>query len=191
MRVISGSYKGRKLKALDGKRVRPTSDKVKEAIFSIAAPYMGDGIFLDLCSGSGAIAIEALSRSEMKAVLIDDSRDSMKIARENLQLCGALDRAKLVNRSLPNALDSLLKEGIMAEIIFLDPPYDKKELYTCTIEGVLMLDLLDKQGIMIIEHNSGLSLLDKYCYEDRCLNKIKERKYGATLLSIFRLETSI
>ena len=89
MRVISGSWKGRRLQAPAGDSVRPTTDRVKEAMFSILGSDIRDCQFLDLCCGTGGLGIEALSRGASSVIFVDSSRPTLAMVRENLDLCGA------------------------------------------------------------------------------------------------------
>ena len=98
MRVIAGEYKGRKLKTLDGLNVRPTSDKLRETVFNIINQRAQDTRFLDLCAGSGAIGIEALSRGATEVTFVEQSRRAHQIISDNLRTCGIENGVHVVNR---------------------------------------------------------------------------------------------
>ena len=98
MRIIAGQYKGRRLKTLDGLHVRPTSDRLRETVFNILAPRLDGARFLDLCAGSGAIGIEALSRGAGEVTFIENNRRAAQLISENLQHCGIVSGVRVINR---------------------------------------------------------------------------------------------
>jgi len=121
MRVISGTARGRRLVAPRGSRTRPTSDRVREAVFSSLQPRVPDAVVLDLFAGSGAMAIEALSRGAASAVLVEDDRAALVTIETNLDVAGVTPRSTVVAASLPGAMARLVGPF---DIAFLDPPYD-------------------------------------------------------------------
>jgi 16S rRNA (guanine966-N2)-methyltransferase len=121
MRVIAGTARGRRLTAPRGSRTRPTSDRVREAVFSSLQPRLPDAAILDLFAGSGAMAIEALSRGAASAVLVEDNRAALAAIDVNLDTAGVGPRATVVAASLPGAMARLVGPF---DIVFLDPPYD-------------------------------------------------------------------
>ena len=127
MRVISGTARGKKLNSLEGLETRPTLDIVKESIFNILQFNIKDTSVLDLFSGSGALAIEALSRGAKEAVLCDNSSKAVQIINKNLEETKLIDKAKVINSDYTEALNKLANENKKFDIIFLDPPY-KSEL---------------------------------------------------------------
>ena len=125
MRVISGTWKGRRLKSPSSDTVRPTTDRVKEAMFNILGPSVRDSLFLDLCCGAGGLGIEALSRGASRAVFVDSSRRSLALAGENLGICGAeARRFELVGADAVTWLGcwNPPQDGT-AWILVADPPY--------------------------------------------------------------------
>ena len=117
MRIIAGSRRGRKLIAPDGDRVRPTEDRVKEALFSILQDRVEGAAFLDLFAGSGQVGLEALSRGAARAVFVDDSPDSLRLVRDNLRLTGFEGSASVVRA---DACDFLRSTGERFHIVFLE-----------------------------------------------------------------------
>lgn len=154
MRVIAGSFKGRKLQTLEGMDVRPTTDKVKEAIFSAVQFDLYEASVLDLFSGSGQMGIEALSRGAQQAVFVDISSRSLNCTRNNIASLGLESRAMCY---LSDGRDFLKTNRKSYHIAFLDPPYGKG-----IIEDVL--PLLEKRvvsgGKVICEHERELTLPD-------------------------------
>lgn len=122
MRVVSGSAKGRPLKAVPGTGTRPTTDKVKEALFSMIGPYFDGGVALDLFAGSGGLGIEALSRGMDKAVFIDMESKSIDVIKENLRKTGLEGQAEVFRNDAGRALKALAKRGALFDAVFLDRP---------------------------------------------------------------------
>lgn len=117
MRVVSGSAKGRPLKAVPGTGTRPTTDKVKEALFSMIGPYFDGGVALDLFAGSGGLGIEALSRGMDKAVFIDMESKSIDVIKENLRKTGLEGQAEVFRNDAGRALKVLAKRGALFDAV--------------------------------------------------------------------------
>ena len=154
MRIISGTAKGRKLKTLAGDDVRPTSDKVKEAVFSAIQFDIEGRRFLDLFTGSGQMGLEALSRGAESATFIDSSAESVRICKENISTLG-FDAASKVIRS--DALSFLNLCGDKFDIAFLDPPYAAGILEKAL---VLLSQKMSDYGTIICEHPPEVILPD-------------------------------
>jgi len=152
MRVISGSARGCKLKAPEGLSTRPTTDRIKETLFNIIAPDIFDCRFLDIFSGSGAIAIEALSRGASEAVLVDNSPKAISIINENLVHTKFDKTAEVIKADVFVALKTLNSQKRKFDIIFLDPPY-ADGLYQGVLEEIKALELLDEDGYIIAEYS--------------------------------------
>lgn len=176
MRVITGTARGKKLKTLDGLDVRPTSDMVKEAIFSIIQFDIPGANVLDLFSGSGQLGIEALSRGASHCVFVDKNRASIDVTKENISSCGFLNKSRILN------LDSLEylnvgKKGI--DIALLDPPYHKGLILDCLNK----IDrILNDNAIVVCEHEAEITLPDTV--GDLLLSKIY--KYGKIALTVYK-----
>lgn len=175
MRVITGSARGRRLIPPQGNDVRPTTDTVKEAVFSIIQFSVEGRRFLDAFAGSGQMGIEALSRGAQSALFLDNSRRSVEIIKKNLELCGLSDRAQVLCRSTPEYLDGAA--GTF-DIIFLDPPYK-----TGLLQGALERAprVLSEGGMVICEHPEDEQLPE----EVGTLCRKKEYKYGKIRISIY------
>jgi len=146
MRVISGTAKGRKLKEPVDNRIRPTSDRVKESVFTIVQFDIEGRQILDLFAGTGQYGIEALSRGAKSAVFIDSSKDSVKLIVDNLKTCGFTDSANVHARDVLRYLESDYK----FDLIFIDPPYDT-QLADEAIQKIVQFDKLNINGIIICE----------------------------------------
>ena len=147
MRVTGGTGRGRRLRVPAGDRVRPTSDKVKQALFNILGGRIAGAVFLDLFAGTGGIGIEALSRGAARAVFVDDARKSLEAVRHNIEQAGFSDRAQVI---AAKAEAFVRKTEDRFDVVFLDPPY------TTEIEPLLELiagtDLLAPDGVIVAEH---------------------------------------
>ncbi|MDF2545726.1 MAG: rsmD [Anaerosolibacter sp.] len=183
LRVIAGKLRGRKIKAPDGMHTRPTTDRVKESIFSMIYPYIIDSTVLDLFAGSGSLGIEALSRGAEKAYFVDNNKQSLSIVKENLINLGLLDQSIVLLAEAMKALKDISLKDQIFDIIFLDPPYMKGFIIPC-IETIKENGLLNIDGIIVIEHN----VEDVLPAEVGDLIKIKDRRYGDTNISIYSRE---
>lgn len=168
MRVITGSARGKKLKTLEGNDVRPTSDKVKEAIFSIIQFDVPGASVLDLFAGSGQLGIEALSRGASHCVFVDNSAKSIAVVKENVNSAGFVKSSRILNM---DSLDYLKTAKSGLDIALLDPPY-KNGLIEKAMP--LLSSKMNDGGIVVCEHESELVLADEYG-EFRVM---KRYKYG-------------
>lgn len=153
MRVIGGAYRGRRLRAPHGELVRPTSDRLRETLFNILAPRIEGSRFLDICAGSGAVGIEALSRGASRVTFIDRSRRACSAIEENLEAIGVSGQSRLINRDAVAALKRLAEEAAQFDIAFFDPPYSSA-IYS-QVTGLLAGGgLLSQDAIVVVEHHS-------------------------------------
>jgi 16S rRNA (guanine966-N2)-methyltransferase len=177
MRITGGTGRGRRLKVPAGSRVRPTSDKVKQALFNIIGDRIEGAAFLDLFAGAGGIGIEALSRGAGQVVFVDDSRESLSIVRSNVENAGFADRARLV---LSKAESFLGKPSGPYDIVFLDPPY--------AMELGPLLVLIAESGIM----KPGGDVIAEHFRKQPSppaagvLTLYREARYGDTVLAFYR-----
>src|SRR5712692_3630976 len=118
MRVIGGEFRSRLLKSLPGLDVRPTPDRLREALFNVLAPRIEGAVFADVYAGTGAVGIEALSRGAARAVFLEQNRSAIRVIRENLRALGLEARAEVRHGGAAAVLP-----GIEANLVFLDPPY--------------------------------------------------------------------
>lgn len=183
MRVISGEARGIKLKPQKGMDTRPTSDKVKESVFNILAPYIEDSKVLDLFSGTGNLGIEAISRGASKAYLIEKNRKCYDVIKENVIKTKFDDRIEILIKDACSALKMFSKNEEKFDIIFMDPPYLKGFIIPC-LEEITELDLLDGDGLIVVEHD----IKDDIPETIGNLVRFKERKYGSTMISFFSKE---
>ncbi len=183
MRVIGGQARGRRLKVPKGRSLRPTSARVKEALFDILPHDLSGAKVLDLFAGTGNVTIEALSRGAAEAILIDSSKESGKAIRENVRRLGLADRTKVWIVPVTHAVKLLARRGETFDIIFLDPPYEQGWVAP-TVKAVAQGGLLRQTGVVIAEHSFREELQSRYGALVLC----DQRRYGGTLLSFFRHE---
>jgi 16S rRNA (guanine966-N2)-methyltransferase len=185
MRVIAGIYKGRRLKTLEGMSLRPTSDRLRETLFNILAPRIEEARFADVCAGSGAIGVEALSRGARHVTFIEKSLKAARVISENLRNCGIRRGYRVINRDAVRALKNLASEQAQFDIIYFDPPYDS-EIYTPVMWLIATHDLLAEDGVVIVEHRRQRPLLPNY---DR-LRPYRQVAQGDSLLTFFGVEAA-
>ncbi|MDE6357362.1 MAG: 16S rRNA (guanine(966)-N(2))-methyltransferase RsmD [Eubacteriales bacterium] len=152
MRVISGTARGLKLKSPEGIITRPTTDRIKESLFNIIAPYIQETIFLDLFSGSGAIGIEALSRGAEKAFFVDSSKKSYELIKQNISSAKFLEKSEIYNIDCLNAIDKFAEKKVCFDIIFMDPPYSQNFVQPI-LNKIKEKNLLKENGIIICEQH--------------------------------------
>ena len=180
MRVITGKARGVVLKAPDGMATRPTTDRVKEALFSIIQFDIPNARVLDLFGGTGQLGIEALSRGAASAVFVDEREDACKLIRENLNRTRLQELARIVRSDYAQYLRRCRERF---DIILLDPPYAEVFLEN-SLKLITEIDILQTNGIIVTERPVGKDLLFDYPGYTRS----KDYKYSSTLLTIFRKE---
>lgn len=174
MRVIAGTARRLLLKAPAGFDTRPTSDKVKETLFNVLAPYIySDTRFLDLYSGSGAIGIEALSRGASNAVFVERSKEAAACINDNLENTHFTDKAQVINSDVLTALHRLEGKGGF-DIIFMDPPYERG-YERPVLEYLVSSDIALDDAVIIVEasNETDFDYLDDLGYEILKFKKYK------------------
>jgi 16S rRNA (guanine966-N2)-methyltransferase len=195
MRIISGTYKGRRLKTVAGLDVRPTSDRLRETLFNILAPNIRECRFLDLCAGSGAIGIEAASRGASEVVFVDKSRLSCAVIEENLAMIGGLETARIIQcdalaavKQLENSLNRQAAGRHSAstqapgkfDIVYLDPPY-VSFIYTDVLKHLASSCIIDEDSLVVVEHRTKTPLQQAYGK----LQNYRKVKQGESSLAFF------
>jgi len=183
VRVIAGEAKGRPLRAVPGMNTRPTTDKVKEAIFSMIGPYFDGGAALDLFAGTGGLGIEALSRGMDKAVFIDSERQSIATVRHNVEAARMSDKAEIYCNTAERALKLLAKREAAFRLVFLDPPYRLKHA------DILMKDMHDRRllesgATIVVEHEAA----HRYPEQIQGFRQLRHALYGETAVTIYEYE---
>lgn len=178
MRVITGSARGRRLETLFGEEVtRPTTESVKEALFSMIQFEIEGKKVLDLFAGSGQLGIEALSRGARHCTFLENNRDAVRVVENNVSHCGFKDNSNIV---FADAVSFLMRKENF-DIAFVDPPYNLGLVDKCL---PLLLKLMSKDGIVVCETSAGEDLPESIdgWYADRV------RRYGKTKLTLYRKE---
>ena len=196
MRVIAGTFRGRRLAVPKGNRlVRPTTDRVKESVFSILRERVVDADFLDLCAGTGSMGIEALSRGAKHVTFLDRDPRCIAIIERNLSVCGLTTepgaRYYLLCRDILKGIVYLHKRAAAFEVIYFDPPYgvglgDNSqgciELYTASLALLAETMLLEIGGTLLVEHAKQTVLPDVV----GSLSRNRQTRYGDTVVSFYQ-----
>lgn len=182
MRIISGSARGKHLATFSGKAIRPTSDRAREALFSILTSRFGslnDLRVLDLYAGSGAMALEAVSRGAKHASCVDKSPQAAKLIESNIATCNLGGRVSLIRGDVLRLTTQLLNAGPF-DLIFIDPPY-AKGLAEATLKLLADQPILAESGIICVETGAAEELADAA----EALTLIDVRRYGAIKFHLF------
>ncbi|HHW3024146.1 16S rRNA (guanine(966)-N(2))-methyltransferase RsmD [Streptococcus pneumoniae] len=177
MKIVSGIYGGRSLKTLEGKTTRPTSDKVRGAIFNMIGPYFEGGRVLDLYAGSGGLSIEAVSRGMSSAVLVERDRKAQTIVAENIQITKEIGKFQLLKMDAERALEQVSGEF---DLVFLDPPYTKEQI-VADIEKMAERELFSEDVMVVCETDKAVELPE----EIACLGIWKEKIYGISKVTVY------
>jgi len=180
IRVISGIYKGKRLKKVRSLLVRPMPDKLKEALFNIIQEEVRGSAFLDGFAGTGSVGIEALSRGAESVVFVDDYYPAIKVIKINLAKCGAEDKARIIYKDFNRAVIQLAKENFKFDLIFLDPPYK-------LLEERNPLKVIKKREILKPEGKIILRRYFKTRFEAKYFNLDREVTIGDDTLAFFGL----
>ncbi|TFE00386.1 16S rRNA (guanine(966)-N(2))-methyltransferase RsmD [Jeotgalibacillus salarius] len=183
MRIISGEKRGIQLQAVPGTGTRPTTDKVKEAIFNMIGPYFEGGTGLDLFAGSGNLGLEALSRGLDRMIFVDKDRKAFQTIKDNIQKCSYEKQTELFRNEAERALKAVAKREIKFECIFLDPPYKNKQL-DMYLAYINEHHLLSDTGVVMCEHDASTIVPEA----SGNLIRAKHEIYGTTGISIYYLQ---
>jgi 16S rRNA (guanine966-N2)-methyltransferase len=180
MRIIGGNFRGRKLIALSGYDIRPTPDRVREAVFNILGPWIRETRVLDLYAGTGALGLESLSRGAKAAVFVDAALSSCEVIQKNIDLCKMAEKATLIHHDIISPFPQCLRTDPF-DLIFMDPPYGKGYVET-TLGKSDFIDLLAPKGIVVVEQSFKESLAKSF----NRLDIYRQKKYSKTLISFFK-----
>ncbi|MDP9054105.1 MAG: 16S rRNA (guanine(966)-N(2))-methyltransferase RsmD [Acidobacteriota bacterium] len=177
MRVIGGEYRSRRLQSMPGMDVRPTPDKIRQALFNILSQEIEGAVFVDAYAGTGAVGIEALSRGARHTVFIEKDRAAAALIRSNLALLKAGNRARVIHGPA-----AIYLGGIEADIVFIDPPYPKEKEYQASLDALAGRP----PGLAVVQHATRFTLEDAY----GPLHRTRVVKYGENALSFYRNPTA-
>jgi 16S rRNA (guanine966-N2)-methyltransferase len=181
MRIIAGVVGGRSIRAPRGLATRPTSDRVREAMFNILGPPDPEARVLDLYAGAGALGLEAISRGAAGAVFVDKDSQAVRCVEENAAELGLTARVRVTRGEAVKALDKLEKAGERFAWVFVDPPYASGE-YPKVLGALGEAALLADDGIVVVEHDRRHAPEDVY----GALACSDTRRYGDTCVSFYR-----
>jgi 16S rRNA (guanine966-N2)-methyltransferase len=182
MRVIGGKLRSRRLKSPGTLRLRPTSDPLRETLFNVLGPEIEDSLFIDLYAGTGAIGIEASSRGAREVIFVESHPSTARLIRENLASL-AIQGAEVIEGDAIAALERIAQRHLVADFIFLDPPYQRTEERLRVLEFLDASHLVAPYGIVIVEHSVKTELPDRL---DR-LELMRLLEQGDAALSFYRL----
>jgi len=180
MRVIGGIARSRHLRTLRGKRIRPTADRVREALFNILGERISGIRFLDLFAGSGSVGIEALSRGAARVVFVEQDPRAIRVLRQNLQSLGWEEKALIYPQHVFQALEIISRQEEKFEVVFADPPYHRRWPQR----------LLEKMGEKILLVSGGWLIIEHHVKENLSSREgewwqIRTERYGDTMLSFY------
>lgn len=181
MRVVAGSRRGIPLKSLPGTNTRPTSDKVKESVFNIIGPYFDGGTAVELFGGSGSLSLEALSRGAEDAYIFEKNAKACSIIQMNAEKCRFTDQLHIHRTDARNAVQTLQRLNVQADLLFIDPPYAEIKFYQLA-QDFAESGLLTEHAIIVCEHEKHLVLADAFGAFEKTKNSI----YGNSAISIYR-----
>ena len=181
MRIVAGEFRSRVIDAVDGNGTRPTTDKIKEAIFSRIGPYFDGGNMLDLFGGSGNMSLEALSRGMENSLLCDVSSKAIMTIQKNCRTLGVQDRCTVWKMDFKRALKKAREEGRCFDLVYLDPPYKYQQIQ-------FILEKLDEYGLVNEEGDVVCESLKEDVFPDQIghLHKVKDVTYGITRITYYR-----
>jgi len=181
MRIIAGTAKGRILKSLRGRALRPTADRVRESLFGVLGRRVAGARFLDLYAGAGTVGLEALSRGAAEATFVESHRPAGRIIEENAQACGFADRSRVIIAPVGRALAILRRQAVRFDLIFADPPYDRGEVGVVLARIGQRLEMLSEGGWLLVQRSRreepGMCPLD--------MVKVRSLRYGETIVDVY------
>lgn len=181
MRVVSGNFRGLKLSAVPGMSTRPTTDKVKEALFNMIGPYFEGGSCLDLYGGSGGLAIEGISRGMDQAVVVDRAYAAIRTIRQNVEKTHHEEAFTIIKADAHRAMKLMQSHQDGFDLVFLDPPYAKQKIQA-DMSQLAQMDLLKQNAMIVAETNQEAQLPDQW----PGFTLQKRQDYGITVIRIYR-----
>lgn len=183
MRIITGSAKGRKIKAPEGMDTRPTADRVKEALFNIISGKIYNSTVLDLFAGTGNLGIEAISRGAEKCTFVEHNKKTFDILKENVYDLGFGQSVEYYNQDAFAAVQKISVLNKKYDIVFLDPPYSMG-LVEKSIQMIYKLDILNDEAIIVSEYDIKDNIPEKI----GSIVKYRQEKYGRTYIALWAKE---
>ena len=182
LRITAGAFRGRTIHTVPGQAVRPSPAMLREALFNIIGPRIAGCRFLDLCAGSGAVGIEALSRGAAHVTFVDSHPAALSVIRRNLEALDTLERATILRRDAAHAPGDLARRGERFDVAFLDPPYDTGTAAAC-VRAVGLRAIIPAPCRLYVQHRRGAVLPTAPGWR-----LADERRFGDTVLTTFERE---
>jgi 16S rRNA (guanine966-N2)-methyltransferase len=186
VRVIAGKFRSRPLRSLRGMDLRPTADRLRETLFNVLGagnPAVFEGkVWLDLCAGTGAVGIEALSRGAAKVYFVESSAAAAALIRRNLDSLGVEAGFEVVKEDVSRALHNLEAENVVAHFIFLDPPYRMEKVYQQALQLLSQSPMLAPDAVVVAEHDKRFDPGDGFSP----LQRFRKLEQGDAVLSFYR-----
>jgi 16S rRNA (guanine966-N2)-methyltransferase len=190
MRVIAGKYRSRQLRSLPGMDLRPTADRLRETLFNVLTagnPTALEGtVWFDLYAGTGAVGIEALSRGASRVHFIESSGRATELIKQNLTALGIETGFQVIKQDSNRALRALEPGDLVADFVFLDPPYDMEEAYRQTLQTLSESRMLKSESVVIAEHQKKFDPGEAF----GSLRRYRKLTQGDAALSFYRWETA-
>jgi 16S rRNA (guanine966-N2)-methyltransferase len=183
MRVIAGKYRSRALRSLKGRKLRPTSDRLRETLFNILGPNIEGATFVDLFAGTGAVGIEALSRGARHVIFVERHPPAAALIRRNLESLGIIPGAEILGMDVLRGIEQLEASRVHTQFIFLDPPYAANEEYESVLEALGESPIVAPEARVIVEHLRKREMPDRVGELE--LARVVEQ--GDAALSFYRL----
>jgi len=181
MRIIAGIAKGRRLRSVRGVALRPTSDRMRESLFSILGRRVDGARFLDLYAGAGSVGLEALSRGAAEAVFVESHRPTARLIKENAAVCGLQECARVLAMPVEAALARLVRRGEQFELVFVDPPYGTGGARAALEELARRPQLLADDGLVICQHSRREELPELI----QTFARMRRVRFGETTIDIY------
>jgi len=179
LRIGGGRFNGRRLQSVPGLDVRPTSGRVRQALFNMLRPRIGNAIFVDLFAGTGSVGLEALSHGAREVMFVEQDYRTAAVLQDNIQRCAVAGQTTIIRASLPQALQQVTAAAPV-DLLFLDPPY-VSDLAEMTLDALQGMAVLASHGVLIwqhaVQHAVPGEVLGRPCW--------KVRRYGETQLSLY------
>lgn len=187
MRVIAGKYRSRPLRSLRGMDIRPTSDRLRETLFNVLTAgnpaALEDSVWLDLFAGTGAVGIEALSRGAKQVYFVESSAAAADVIRCNLKSLDIASGFKLLQEELPRAFWRMEREHVAADVVFIDPPYQMKDVYRETLLALAESPVVWAMSVVIAEHEKKFDPGAEF----GPLRRFRQLAQGSAALSFYRM----
>lgn len=187
MRIIAGQHKGRRLKTLPGLGLRPTSDRLRETLFNILAPWIQDAVFIDCYAGTGAVGVEALSRGARRVYLIESDLAAASIIESNLAFLPSREQVSCWRITGHAGLKRMTTLGVHADICFLDPPYPALTEALDDIRVLVEGSVMRPQGWIILEHAKRDATPQSIGGPPHCWQRTRLLTQGTSALSFYRI----